>query len=254
MIEILLVEVGIGLLAASIGTLIVLMIQYRSLVRLRQQQDAWERTQESHQHFRYLELREQVQQLQQAWQTWEATTTQRVEALAQQLEVVIMQWNPEHEVAQLPRVDEIPLPPSAGTPRQHILDNWRPARFFKANLSHYDFSHRYLGYANLREAQLTGTNFYMADLSKANLAGANLAGANLSSANLSGADLRNATLTDVNLLVADLHQAVLIGANLLGVRNLTTQQLYSAIYDSTTQLDAEFAVSPGHRHQAFSEQ
>jgi hypothetical protein len=253
MIEILLVGGSIGFLAAIIGTLVVFRIQFRSLVRLHQQQDAWERTQESHQHFRYLELREQVQQLQQAWQTWEATTTQRVEALAQQLEVVMMQWNPEHEAAQLPRVDEIPLPPGPGTPRQHIFDNWRPARFFRANLSHYDFSHRYLGYANLREAQLIGTNFYMADLFKANLAGANLAGADFSSANLSGADLHNATLTNANLLVADLHQAVLIGANLLGVRNLTRQQLSSAIYDDTTQLDAGFAVSPGQGHQAFSE-
>lgn len=249
MIEILLVGGSIGFLAASIGTLIVFRIHYRSLIRLHRQQDAWEFTQENHQHFRYLELKAQVEQLQQAWQTWEATNAERLEALAQRFEVVMMQWNPEHEVAHLPRVDEIPLPSGDSTPGQYISANWQPVRFFRAHLSHYDFSHRYLGYANLREAQLTGTNFYMADLSEACLARANLAGADLSGANLSGADLRNATLTDANLLVADLNQAVLIGANLLGVRNLTPQQLSSAIYDNTTQLNAELRVSPSHERQ-----
>jgi len=170
-------------------------------------------------------LAAQSQRLQQMWHTWQAS----VEALAQQ-----------QEVAHLPRLEDFPLPPYP-RPSMHrdALTNWRPARFFRANLNGHDLSRRYLGRADLREAQLAGANFYMADLSGACLVGANLAEAELSGANLSGADLRNATLTNANLLVADLHGAVLTGANLLGVRNLSSQQICSVIFDHTTQLNAE---------------
>jgi uncharacterized protein YjbI with pentapeptide repeats len=105
-------------------------------------------------------------------------------------------------------------------------------------LSQRDLSHRYLADADLQEANLTGANFGLSDLSGADLADANLSEVNLTGAKLVGANLRNAILTEANLLVADLEGAVLIGANLLGVRNLTPQQLASAIYDQTTQLDA----------------
>jgi Pentapeptide repeats (8 copies) len=216
MIELLLLVGSIGFLVASVGA----MIAMRTLVR--KQQQVLERAQESHQLSRYLELTTQVQSIQQAWQAWEAANIERIEALAQQYEVAVTQWNIEHEVAQLPHVDDIPLSSSATTPRQYVFADWRPARLFRANLSGRDLSHRYLGYADLREAQLAGTNFYMADLSGACLAGANLTGADLSGANLSAADLRNAILTDANLLVADLDKAVLIGANLEGVRTLGT--------------------------------
>src|SRR5215472_16917767 len=170
-------------------------------------------------------LAAQSQQLQQMWHTWQAS----VEALAHQ-----------QEVAHLPRLEDFPLPPYPRSPlHRDVLTNWRPARFFRANLNGHDLSRRYLGRADLREAQLAGANFYMADLSGACLVGANLAEAELSGANLSGADLRNATLTNANLLVADLHGAVLTGANLLGVRNLSSQQICSVIFDNTTQLNAE---------------
>ena len=224
MVELLLLGGSIGFLVASVGT----MIAIWTLVG--KQRQVWERTQESHQQFRYLELTTQLQSIQHAWQAWETANIERIEALAHQYEVAVTQWSIEREVAQLPHVDDIPLPSSATTPRQYVFASWQPARLFRANLSGRDLSHRYLGYADLREAQLAGTNFYMADLSGACLAGANLAGADLSGANLSAADLRNAILTDANLLVADLDKAVLIGANLEGVRSLDTQQFCSSIY------------------------
>ncbi len=216
MVELVLLGGGIGFLVASLAAMIAM------LTLARKRQLTWERTQESQQKVRYLELTKQVQSIHQAWQAWEAATSERIEALAQQYKVTVTQWNIEHEVAQLPHVDDIPLPESASSPRHYVLANWQPARLFRANLSGRDLSHRYLGYADLREAQLAGANFYMADLSGACLAGANLTGADLSCADLCAADLRDAILTDANLLAADLDEAILDGANLEGVRALGT--------------------------------
>src|ERR1700719_4261396 len=129
MVELVLLGGGIGFLVASLGVTIAMF----TLARKRQL--AWERTQESQQELRYLELTEQVQSIQQAWQAWEAATSERLEAFAHQYEVAVTQWNIEHEVTHLPRVDEIPLPTSATTPRRDICANWQPARLFRANLS-----------------------------------------------------------------------------------------------------------------------
>jgi hypothetical protein len=150
----------------------------------------------------------------------------------------------EHELARLRPIEDAPLILDATHQHQYTLPSWRPPRLQGSNLSEHDLSHRYLGHADLRNAQLANTNFYMADLSGAFLTGANLAGADLSGANLVGADLRGATLTGANLLVADLHNANLVGANLLGVRNLTTQQISSTISDSTTQLESLLSSPP----------
>jgi hypothetical protein len=229
MVGILLVGGTIFLVADILVALIALSMQQRSFDRSLMALQREHKVQEE----RTLELEEkltsQSQHLQHVWHSWQAS----VEALAHQ-----------QEVAQLPRVEDFPLPPSPRSPihQQDVLTNWRPARFFRANLSGHDLSRRYLGWADLREAQLAGTNFYLADLSGACLAGANLTEADLSGANLSGADLRNATLTNANLLVADLQGAVLTGANLLGVRNLSRQQLCSSIFDRTTKLNAELLV------------
>src|SRR5690348_11043324 len=119
MVELLLLGGSIGFLVASVGT----MIAMRTLTR--KQQQVWERTQESQQQFRYLELTTQVQSIQHAWQTWEAANIVRIEALAQQHEVAVTQWNIEREVAQLPHVDDIPLPFSATTPRQYVFADWQ---------------------------------------------------------------------------------------------------------------------------------
>ena len=80
--------------------------------------------------------------------------------------------------------------------------------------------------ANLRYADLCGTNLCGADLRDANLRYADLCGTNLRDANLRGADLRyadlcganlrGADLRDANLRDADLRGADLCGANLCG--------------------------------------
>ena len=205
MVEFLLLGGSIGFLVASV----VVVIAMSTLVRREQR-------------VRDLELTKSIQD---AWQAWESATLERIEALAHRYEVAVARGNVEREVAQLPHVDDIPSPSSARTPRRYVSAGWQPARLFRANLSGRDLSHRYLGSADLREALLVGTNFYMADLAGACLAGANLTGANLTGANLSAADLRDAILTDANLLASDVDRAVLIGANLEGVRNLDTQRV-----------------------------
>ncbi len=254
MLETLIVGGIITLLAVLIGVWIALKIQQRHLLHIQTQQEAWERAQEGH--LRIWEVRQekhtseieqkltgQVLDIRHDWRKWEAKDAQRVQAWEQRYETAATRLSLEHELARLPRVEETPLPAHSNDLRQHIFAHWQPPRLHGANLSQHDLSYRYLGRADLREAQLAGTNFYMADLSGATLAGADLSGADLSGANLSGTDLRNATFTNANLLVADLHNAVLIGANLRGARNLTPQQVCSAIYDSSTQFDIEVDIT-----------
>jgi uncharacterized protein YjbI with pentapeptide repeats len=250
MLETLIVGGIISLFAVFIGVWIALKVQQRHLLNIQAQQEAWERAQEGHQriwevrqgkHVSDIELKltAQVQELRHEWRRWEAKDAQRAQAWEQRYDSATARLSLEHELARLPRVEETPLPSTPNDVRKHVFANWQPPRLQGTNLSQRDLSFRYLGGADLREAQLTGTIFYMADLSGATLAGADLSGADLSGANLSGTDLRNIVLTNANLLVADLNNAVLIGANLRGARNLTPQQLYSAIYDSTTQFDSE---------------
>ena len=250
MTELLTIGGIISLVAAIVGSLIALTLQQGYWRRTQVQQQAWQRAQEGHQsiwevkHEKRIteverKLTSQVQEIQSEWQVWEKRDAARDEALAQRHETAAQMLTIEREVARLPLIEDTPVTVDEKGQRQHAFANWRPPLLQRANLSRRDLSHRYLGRADLREAHLVGTNFFMSDLSKACLAGANLSGADLSGADLSGADLRNATLMGANLQVADLHNAVLIGANLLGARKLTTQQVYSAIYDSTTHLDAE---------------
>ena len=254
MFETLIAGVLISLLAVVIGVWVALRIQRQHLLNIQAQQEAWERAQEGHQ--RVWEVRQekqsreienkltaQVQDLRHEWRRWEAKDAQRAQAWEQRYETTAARLSLEHELARLPLIEETPLPASPNDLRQHEFANWQPPRLQGANLSQRDFSYRYLGRADLRAAQLKGTSFYMADLSGAALAGADLSGSDLSGANLTGVDLRNAILKDANLLVADLHHAVLIGADLRGGRNLTAQQIHSAIIDSTTQLDDEVAIT-----------
>jgi uncharacterized protein YjbI with pentapeptide repeats len=257
MLDTLIVVASVSLLTAFAGVWIALKIQQRRLLKIQLQQEAWERAQEGHQ--RIWEVRQgkhaleiekkltaQIQEIQDAWQTWEAQDAQRAQTFAHRYETSALQLSMEFELARLPRVEETPLPSSSNDQRQHAFTNWQPPRLQGANLSKRDLSYRYLGRSDLREAQMTNTILYMADLSGATLAGADLSGADLSGANLSGTDLRNTTMTNANLLVADLHNAVLIGANLRGARNLTPQQVHSAIYDSTTLFDAEADITVTH--------
>jgi uncharacterized protein YjbI with pentapeptide repeats len=246
----LLVMIGItSLLAVILGVLLALKIQSRSLRRIGIEHEAWQHSQEAHQHLWEIKqgkyaleveqkLTQQVQVIQEAWQRLDA-----------QNEVRFAKLTLEQKLAYLPRVEDIPVPYDRGGQGQQtsIYELYgHPPSFYQANLCGRDLSHRYLRYADLREAHLVGVNFYMADLTGACLTGANLSAANLAGANLTGADLRGSILTGANMLVADLHKAILNGANLLGAHNLTTEQLNSANYDSYTQIDIECDITLPH--------
>ena len=244
-----------SLLAAIIGALIALGIQRNKLNRLGAERQAWERAQVGHRynweiehekHAAELETKliRQVQQIQKSWEEWEVKDQERLKMFQTRYDGAVAQLEMEHELARLPRVEDTPLTLDAAHKHQYTIPHWQAPKLQGANLSGRDLSHRYLGRADLRGAQLAKTNFYMADLSGAFLTGANLAGADLSGANLAGTDLRDAILTGANLLVADLYGAILTGANLLETRNLTTQQVYTAIYDSTTLFDPALAITP----------
>lgn len=254
MIQLFIVSALIGLLAALVGTSIAIKIQSRSLMKLHIQQEAWQRAQESQQRTwevrqgRYAldiekKLSNQVQQVQENWQSWGARDEQRIATMSLEFQGLMGKLNLEHELAKLPHIDETPLPSSEDGQRQQPLKNWRPPTFCGVDLSGHDLSNRYLVRADFREASLRNTNFYMADLRGACLTGADLTGSDLSGADLSGADLRSAILKNANLLVADMHNAILNRADLRGVRNLTAEQAYSAIFDDETQFDADADVT-----------
>jgi len=254
MVQTVIIMVITGVIASIIGALIAIKVQQNYIQGLHKQNQAWERAQESHQHSWQQQqeksiaevetrLAIRVQQVQEEWQKWEAKDAERLEALEKQHEETEAQWRIKREIARLPRIEDTPLLNDPAHPHQHSLADWQSPRLQEANLSEQDLSHRYIGYADLRNARLVNTNFFMSDLSGASLTGADLTGADLSGANLSGADLRGAILTDANLHVADLQDAILIGANLLRARKLTTQQLYTALYDSSTQLDPSINIT-----------
>src|SRR5258708_8475082 len=71
----------------------------------------------------------------------------------------------QNEVARLPLVEEVPVTHNTMFATQHIPAHWRSPLLQASDLSKQDLSHRYLAHADLREAQLVHTNFFMADLS-----------------------------------------------------------------------------------------
>jgi hypothetical protein len=251
-------------LVAIIVASLVMVIQNRHIEKTVAQQEAWERAQQSHlrtwalQQERLitdLETRftAEFKEVQEARRKWEATDVARLETLAQDYQAAATKLRLEHELARIPRIEDTPLTTDANGQSRPTIINWRPTILFQADLRKLDLSHRYLGHADLRKAQLVDATLFMTNLSGANLSGADLSNADLSGADLSGADLHDTTLAGANLMVADLHNAVLTGANLHGVRNLTTQQLHSAIYDTTTLLDAEFEATPASQQKVHSE-
>jgi len=242
------------LVAAMIGALLAIKIQQNYIRKLQEQNRAWECAQEGHyrswehqqeKNFAGLETRlvGRVQEVQKIWQAWEAKDAERIATLAKEHEEAETQRRIKREIARLPRIEDTPLIHDAAHPHQRFLPDWQPPLLQGADLSQKDLSHRYIGYADLRNAQLVNTNFFMSDLSGASLTGANLAGADLSGANLSGVDLRGATLANANLHVADLHEAILVDTNLMTARNLTTQQIYTALYNTTTLLDPSIDIT-----------
>ncbi|MEO8971338.1 MAG: pentapeptide repeat-containing protein [Ktedonobacteraceae bacterium] len=254
MVEQISVTTIVGLLAACLGALLALRFQSSYWKNVHTQHEGWEHAQQGH-HRSWEEKQEkliaeaetrltaQVQQLRNDWHRWEEKDTDRIAEQIRQQEMSDEHARLERELARLPRVEETSMVLETTHSQKQTSTYWRPAMLQGANLAGHDLSHRYLGRADMRNAQLSRTNFFMADLSGACLADADLSEADLSGANLSNADLRGATLTGANLLVADLNNAILTGANLYGARNLTTRQVYTAIYDSTTQLDEEIDIT-----------
>lgn len=244
----------VSLLAACLGAYIAVRLQSRYWKNIHAQHEGWEHAQQGH-HRSWEEKQEkliagaearfiaQVQQLHNDWLQWEVKDAERIIAGIRQQERAEELSHQERELARLPRVEETSMLLSGKYSQGQAATHWRPALLQGANLTDHDLSHRYLGRADMRNAQLSRANFFMADLSGACLADADLSEADLSCANLSNVDLRGALLTGANLLVADLNNAILTGANLLGTRNLTTQQVYTAIYDSSTQLDDEIDIT-----------
>jgi uncharacterized protein YjbI with pentapeptide repeats len=119
-----------------------------------------------------------------------------------------------------------------------------PIRLPGADLSGQELSSRYLVRANLQGTQLNKAKLFLSDCSWANFSHANLSEADLSGANLTQADLREADLRQTNFLVADMHHAILIGADLRQARNLSVEQLHSAVYDETTLIDDALRAMP----------
>lgn len=234
------------LLVCASSALIILRFQYRTLDKMYQEREAWQQAQEARQRTwevrqsKHLleeekKLADQLKDIQKEWREWSLQIEQSQQDWQKRATI-------EQELARLLHVDSLELSPNA--PGQHQQpERWQPPSLYGADLRGRDLSHRYLQRADLRDTQLAEANLYMADLSGASLTGADLSGANLIGANLSGADLRDANLSGATFLVADLHGAILHRAILLNVRNLSPQQLRTAIYDSTTLIDIAIADS-----------
>ena len=122
----------------------------------------------------------------------------------------------------------------------HGRDNrWDYSDEVGANLSGADLSNAALKKAlllgaNLREAILCGADLSGAELGSWDLTFGALFVANLEAANMSNADLRQADLSGTNMEKANfsganLHGALLSGTNLDSVKNLTQEQLDSAL-------------------------
>lgn len=249
MLEMLLIGGVAGLCAAIIVALLFIWLQKHAIASAQSTQQAWERAQETRRQqwqtrqeerlFAFeSKLNAQIQQLRDDWQEWEAKDAERAEMLRHQYERATAQAHIEYELARLPRVEDTPLT----LEHEHNIPTRLPSpRLQGADLSHRNLSSRYLGYADLRDAQLINANLFMADLTRAWLAGADLTEANLSATNLTEADLRGAVLIGANFQVTDLNNSVLIGADLRQARNLTLEQISSAIFDDTTRFDESIA-------------
>ena len=244
----------VGVIVATIASLIALKVHQRSLSSTSIQQQGWEHAQEVRQQQWQVQQEKRtivlekklsidVRQIQQEWQVWQEKDAVREQLLKQQYEAAATHATLENEVEHLPYVEEASLPSAERQRRRTAISSTVPVQLQGANLSGRDLSRRYLGGANLRGANLAHANLFMADLSGACLAGADLSGTDLSGANLIHADLREATLAGANVLVADMNDAVLLGTILLNIRNLTTEQIATTVYDATTQFAEDIDIT-----------
>ncbi len=84
------------------------------------------------------------------------------------------------------------------------------------------------------------TDRFILDLHGAYLPRTDLSFANLEGAKLHGADFTGADWRGVNLKDARLEGTILRGADLTGAKNVTVEQLRSAVIDKTTKLPEGF--------------
>ncbi len=87
---------------------------------------------------------------------------------------------------------------------------------------------------------LNGAFIRKTDLSYANLADANFSNADCTNVNFKGANFRNTNLTGT----------ILIGADLTDAKNLTVEQLASAVLDATTKLPDYISYSDIQKEMA----
>jgi len=266
--EVILLIMDIWVIVLTVIVIVTILVMARILQRTREQllvqQEARDHAQEAHQQewkeqqeMRHQEWKEQQEQrlteleerlvaqmhtLLEEVHTKEAQDSRRIDDLKRHYEAALSQAHMAYALAQLPRVEDTPLPGSTGALQEREGKKHQPLSLPGADLSDRDLSHRYLSHANLQNASLTRSNLFMTDLSGANLAGADLSHTNLSAANLAHADLRDANLEGANLLVADLNDANLSGANLDNIRNLSEEQLRTAIMDSNVHLDRNESI------------
>ncbi len=236
-------------LVVIIAASMICLLLWRRLARLQAQQQAWEQAQEVHfqqwkeaQETYIVQLAEeliaQMEALYAEKQKHETVDRERAKKLLKLYKTSIAKAKVELILTHLPRIEDIPLP-QKNSSLQRALQAHKPIDSLQgANLAARDLAHRSLRSMDLSQAQLAEANLYMTDLSEANLRGADLSGADLSGANLANADLHGANLHGANLLVTDLNNAILTQADLRDVRNLSAEQLSSAIIDSTTRIDS----------------
>jgi uncharacterized protein YjbI with pentapeptide repeats len=106
----------------------------------------------------------------------------------------------------------------------------KETRFVRANLSFVDFTGKDLTGLILVGVDLSDTKLAGADLSFANLVDANLSGSDLTDTKLVGANLNVVNLEGANVKNTDFTSADLSGANLIGT-NLKDAKLDDAIFD-----------------------
>src|SRR5436305_34129 len=233
---------------------ITLWLQQHRTDQLQSQREAWERAQEVRQqgwhtqqerHHSDLEkyFATKFQDAEAEWQRWEQKAAAQTLAFHQQLTVLVNKIQLEHELARIPRIEDVPVSHSTGVLADQSQSLHFPLHLAGADLSGRDLSSRFLSHADLRGVKLVNARLYMVDLSWACLAGADLSGADLSAANLTHTDLRGANLSGANLLVADMQNALVIGANLLNTRSLTLEQVHTTIYDGTTNFDEHVGLA-----------
>ncbi len=114
--------------------------------------------------------------------------------------------------------------------------NLTGANLSQTNLSGATFITTDLRSANLEQATLNRASLIRASLNGANLSGANLSHANLREAKLGTSNLSGVDFSEANLENANLNMAKLHSANLVQAKNLTQEQINSALGNAQTQL------------------